>query len=405
MDLMARELGMDAAELRRRNYIPTASFPNHTIASGLTVDSGDYPLTHDAMIAAAGYDEFRREQAKRRASGDTKQIGIGLSCWTEMCGLAPSRVLHALKYVAGGWDAATIEMLPTGTVRVLIGVSPHGQGHVTTFSQIVADRLGVDIEAVEVLHGDTAVSSLGMDTYGSRSLSVGGVAVWQATEKVLDKARRIAAHQLEVDEQDLEFANGRFAVRGTDRGMTVPEAAFSAWTSHNLPDGVERTLTETAVYDPPNFSWPGGCHVAVVEVDTETGDTRLVRYVAVDEVGTVINPAIVDGQVHGGISQGVAQALFEEAVYDSSGNLVNGSLAGYLVPSAAELPSFELERISAPSPTNPMGVKGVGETGAIASTAAVMNAVVDALAPLGVEDVAMPASPERVWRAIQEARA
>ncbi len=253
-----------------------------------------------------------------------------------------------------------------------------------------------------MLHGDTAVSPLGMDTYGSRSLAVGGVALWHATEKVIAKARTIAAHQLEVSDDDLEYERGTFTVRGTDRTMTVAGAAFGAWTAHNLPDGMEPTLEATAVYDPPNFSWPGGCHIAVVEVDTETGDTRLVRYVAVDDVGTVINPTIVDGQVHGGIAQGVAQALFEEAVYDDAGNLVTGSMMNYLVPSAAELPSFELDRVSAPSPTNPMGVKGVGETGTIASAAAVMNAVVDALAPLGVTDIDMPASPERVWRALQE---
>jgi carbon-monoxide dehydrogenase large subunit len=318
-----------------------------------------------------------------------------------MCGLAPSRILGAIRYVAGGWDAATVRVLPTGTVQVMVGTSPHGQGHVTTFSQIVADRLGVGVEDVEVQHGDTAVSALGMDTYGSRSLAVGGVALWHAADKVIAKARRIAAHQLEVADEDLVEAGGRFTVQGTDRSMTVAEAAFQAWSAHNLPDGMEPMIEETAVYDPPNFSWPGGCHVAVVEVDVETGDTRLVRYVAVDEVGNVINPLIVDGQVHGGIAQGVAQALYEEAVYDEGGNLATGSMVNYLVPSAAELPSFEVDRVAAPSPTNPMGIKGVGETGTIASTAAVMNAVVDALQPFGVADVEMPASPERVLRAIE----
>jgi carbon-monoxide dehydrogenase large subunit len=268
-------------------------------------------------------------------------------------------------------------------------------------AQIVADRLGVPFENVEIVSGDTAVSPLGMDTYGSRSLAVGGVALWHATEKIIAKARRIASHQLEVADEDLEYAGGRFGVKGTDRGMTVGEAAFAAWTAHNLPDGMEPGLTETAVYDPPNFSWPGGCHIAVVEVDTETGDARLVRYVAVDDVGTVVNPMVVDGQVHGGIAQGVAAALYEEAVYDDAGNLTTGSMTSYLIPSAAELPSFEVDRVEAPSPTNPMGVKGVGETGTIASTVAVMNAVVDALTPFGVEDVELPASPERVLRAIK----
>ena len=398
MDALARKLGIDPVELRRRNFI--REFPN-TIASGLTMDSGNFDAALDRALDVLGYDAVRKEQADRNARGDTKRLGIGFSTYTEMCGLAPSRILGAVRYVAGGWDAATIRCMPTGTIQVLIGTSPHGQGHVTTFSQIVADKLGVPIDAVEVLHGDTAVSPLGMDTYGSRSLAVGGVALWNATEKVISKARKIAAHQLEVADEDLEEAGGRFTVKGTDRSMTVTETAFAAWTAHNLPDGMEPGLEETAVYDPPNFSWPGGCHVAVVEIDTETGDTRLVRYIAVDEVGNVINPAIVDGQVHGGIAQGVAAALYEEAVYDDSGNLVNGSMTGYLVPSAAELPSFELDRVAAPSPTNPMGVKGVGETGTIASTAAVMNAVVDGLQPFGVHDIEMPASPERVWNAIR----
>jgi carbon-monoxide dehydrogenase large subunit len=402
MDALARKVGKDPVEVRRLNFIK--QFPA-TLASGLEMDSGDFEGALDRALEVLGYDDLRREQAERADRGETKRLGIGFSTYTEMCGLAPSRILGAVRYVAGGWDAAQIRMMPTGTVQVIIGTSPHGQGHVTTFSQIVADRLGVDIDAVEVLHGDTAISPLGMDTYGSRSLAVGGVALWHASEKIIQKARKIAAHQLEVAEDDLEYAHGTFTVRGTDKTMTVAAAAFAAWTGHNLPEGMEPVLEATAVYDPPNFSWPGGCHVAVVEVDTETGDTRLVRYVAVDEIGNVINPTIVDGQVHGGIAQGVAQALYEEAVYDDSGNLVTGSMVNYLVPSAAELPSFELDRVAAPSPTNPMGVKGVGETGTIASSAAVMNAVVDALAPLGVKDIDMPATPEKVWRAIKEARA
>ena len=384
MDALARKLGLDPVELRRKNFI--RDFPK-TLASGLEVDSGDFAGALEQALEVLDYDAVRGEQHERLDRGETKRLGIGFSTYTEMCGLAPSRVLGAVRYVAGGWDAATIRLMPTGTVQLLIGTSPHGQGHVTTFSQIVAERLGVPIESVEVLHGDTAVSALGMDTYGSRSLSVGGVAVWNAAEKVIEKVRKIAAHQLEVAEEDLEYANGTFTVRGTDRTLSVGEAAFAAWTAHNLPDGMEPVIAETAVFDPPNFSWPGGCHVAVVEVDTETGDVRLVRYVAVDEVGTVINPTIVDGQVHGGIAQGVAAALYEEAIYDESGNLLNGSMTSYLVPTAAELPSFELGRVEAPSPTNPLGVKGVGETGTIAAGAAVMNAVVDALTPFGVQDV------------------
>jgi carbon-monoxide dehydrogenase large subunit len=399
VDTLAKRLDMDPVELRRKNFI--TEFPAG-IASGLEIDSGDFHASLDKALELVDYDGFRRDQAERRGRSDPKQIGIGFSTYVEMCGLAPSRILGAIRYGAGGWDAATVRCLPTGTVQVLIGTSPHGQGHVTTFSQIVADRLGVPIESVEVLHGDTTVIPLGMDTYGSRSLAVGGVALYHATEKVIAKAKKIVGHQLEVAEEDLEYEGGRFTVKGTDKSMTVTDAALSAWTAHNLPDGLEPGLEDTAVYDPPNFSWPAGCHIAVVEIDTETGDVDLVRYLAVDDVGTVINPMIVDGQVHGGIAQGVAQALYEEAIYDDEGNLSTGSMLSYLVPSAAELPNFEVERTECPSPTNPMGVKGVGETGTIASTAAVMNAVVDALSPYGVTDVEMPAKPEHVWRAMQE---
>jgi aerobic carbon-monoxide dehydrogenase large subunit len=401
VDALARELDKDPVEIRRLNFITEFPAP---LASGLEIDSGDFHASLDKALDMVDYEACRREQTERRDRGDARQIGIGLSTYVEMCGLAPSRILGAIRYGAGGWDAATVRCLPTGTVQVLIGTSPHGQGHVTTFSQIVADQLGVPIENVEVLHGDTTVIPLGMDTYGSRSLAVGGVALYHATEKVKAKARKIAAHQLEVAEDDLEYEGGRFTVKGTDKSMTVTDAALSAWTAHNLPDDTEPGLESTAVYDPPNFSWPAGCHIAVVEIDTETGAVDLTRYVAVDDVGTVINPMIVDGQVQGGIAQGVAQALYEEAVYDEEGNLVTGSMTNYLVPSAVELPNFELERTENPSPTNPMGVKGVGETGTIASPAAVMNAVVDALRPYGVTDIEMPAKPERVWTAIQEGK-
>jgi aerobic carbon-monoxide dehydrogenase large subunit len=399
VDALARRLDMDPVELRRKNFI--TEFPKE-LASGLTVDSGDFHGALDRALEMVDYESFRREQAERRERGDTKELGIGFSTYTEMCGLAPSRILGNLLYAAGGWDAATIRCLPTGTVQVFIGTSPHGQGHVTTFSQIVADRLGVPIDDVEVMHGDTSIMQLGLDTYGSRSLAVGGVALYHAAEKILAKARTLVAHKLECAEEDLDYAGGRFVVKGTDRAMTVTEAALHAFTAHDSPDGLEPGLEATFAYDPPNFSWPGGAHVAVVEVDTETGSVDLRRYVAVDEVGTVINPMIVDGMVHGGVAQGVGQALFEEAVYDDDGNLVTGSMVNYIVPSAAELIDIETDRVEAPSPTNPMGVKGVGETGTIASTAAVVNAAVDALSPYGVTDVAMPAKPETVWRAIQE---
>ncbi len=399
MDALARKLDMDPAELRRKNFI--REFP-HTLASGLEVDSGDYFGALDRALEIAGYEELRKEQADRRANGSTKELGIGFSTYNEMCGLAPSRILGAILYAAGGWDAATIRCLPTGSIQVFIGTSPHGQGHVTTFSQIVADRLGVPIEQVEIVHGDTSTMQLGLDTYGSRSLAVGGIALYNAAEKVIEKARRVVAHQLEVAEEDLGYEHGRFTVAGTDKSMTVQEAALQAFIAHNLPDGMEPGLEATFVYDPPNFSWPGGAHICVVDVDTETGEVDLLRYIAVDEIGNVINPQIVDGQIHGGVTQGIAQALWEEAIYDEDGNLTTPSMLSYLVPSAAETIDYELDRVNAPSPTNPLGVKGVGETGTIASTPAVMNAIVDALSPYGVRDIQMPAKPERVWRAIQE---
>jgi carbon-monoxide dehydrogenase large subunit len=401
VDALARKLEKDPVELRRLNFI--TEFPA-TIASGLTIDSGDYHASLDRALEILDYDAFRREQAERRERGDASQLGIGFSTYIEMCGLAPSRILGALRYAAGGWEAATIRCLPTGTVQVLTGTTPHGQSHDTTFAQVVADRLGVGYDEIEVLHGDTSVVPLGMDTYGSRSLAIGMAALCNAADKVVAKAQRIVAHALEVAGEDLEYEGGTFRVRGTDRTMTVKEAAFAAWHAHDLPEGLEPALEETAVYDPSNFSWPAGTHIAVVEVDTETGAADLVRYVAVDDVGNVINPQVVDGQVHGGIAQGVAQALWEEAVYDEGGSLLTGSFVNYLVPSAAELPTFELDRTVTPSPNHPLGAKGVGETGTIASTPAVVNAVVDALAAYGVTHIDMPATPERVWRAIQEAR-
>ena len=402
MDALADELGIDRLELRRRNFI--AEFPA-TIASGLTIDSGDYHASLDRLLEVLDLDAFRAEQQKRRDNGAAKQLGVGFSTYNEMCGLAPSRILGAIRYAAGGWEQATIRFLPTGSVQVITGTSPHGQGHETAWAQIAADRLGCDVNEVEVLHGDTSISHFGLDSYGSRSLAVGGVAVWHAGEKVIEKARRLAAHELEVSADDLEYANGAFTVKGSpDKERTLKALAFSAWHAHDLPDDMEPGLEGTATYDPPNFSWPGGAHAAVVEIDTETGDARLIRYVAVDDVGTVVNPLIVDGQVHGGITQGISAALYEEGSYDEDGNLQSTNLLTYLVPSAAELPSFELERTESASPTNPLGVKGVGETGTIAAAPAVIGAVVDALSHLGVKDIQMPATPERVWRAIQEAK-
>jgi carbon-monoxide dehydrogenase large subunit len=404
MDALARQVGVDGAEIRRRNYIRADQFPYQSSA-GLTYDSGDYAPTLDRALELVGHDAWRAEQRRRRDAGETRHIGIGIATYVEMCGLAPSRVLASLNYAAGGWEAATVRVLPTGTIQVVSGTTPHGQGHETCWSQIVADKLGVDPDAIEVLHSDTAVAPVGMDTYGSRSLPVGGVAVAMATDEVIAKARSIAAHQLECAEDDLELVDGELRVRGTPtKSMTLQAVAFEAFSAHDLPDGMEPNLSAQVTYDPPNFVFPFGTHVAVVEVDEDTGGIDLLDYAAVDDCGPQVNPMIVEGQLHGGIVQGVAQALWEEAVYDDEGNLRNASLMDYCVPSAAEVPSFKLDHTVTPSPTNPLGVKGIGEAGTIVSTPTVVNAVVDALAPFGITDIAMPAHPERVWSAIQAAR-
>ncbi|WP_405152234.1 xanthine dehydrogenase family protein molybdopterin-binding subunit [Sphaerisporangium sp. NBC_01403] len=402
MDELAAELSLDPIEVRRRNWIAHEEFPYTTIA-GLTYDSGNYEAATDKALSLFGYDKLRAEQADRRDRGDTVQLGIGVSTFTEMCGLAPSRVLGSLSYGAGGWEHASVRMLPTGKVEVVTGTSPHGQGHETAWSQIVADALSVPFEDVSVLHGDTSISHKGMDTYGSRSLVVGGVAVLQACDKVREKAKVIAAHLLEASADDIEFAGGSFKVRGTGSGRTIQEVALATFAAHDLPDGVEASLDSDATYDPDNFSFPHGTHLCAVEVDTETGATKIRSYVAVDDVGNVVNPLIVEGQVHGGLAQGIAQALFEEAVYDTEGNLLTTTMADYLLPSASDLPDFVTDRTETAATSNPLGVKGVGEAGTIASTPAVVNAIVDALRPYGVNDVRMPCSPERVWRAVQGA--
>jgi carbon-monoxide dehydrogenase large subunit len=406
MDELAVEVGLDPIEVRRRNWIEAAEFPFTTVA-GLTYDSGDYGAATDRALELFGYDELRREQARRRAENDPVQVGIGVSTYTEMCGLAPSRVLGSLRYGAGGWESASVRMLPTGKVEVVTGTSPHGQGHETAWSQIVADQLGVPFEDIEVLHGDTRTSYKGLDTYGSRSLAVGGIALYQACHKVVEKAKPIAAHMLECDPADVEFADGRFRVRGhpvdPEGGKSLADCALAVFAAHDLPDGIEPTLDADAVYDPTNFSFPHGTHLCAVEVDTRTGRVSIRSYVAVDDVGRVINPMIVEGQVHGGLAQGIAQALFEDAVYDDEGNLRTGTFVDYTMPSAADLPELVSDRTETPAPDHPLGTKGVGEAGTIASTPAVVNAVVDALRPYGVRDVAMPCTPERVWRALNSA--
>ncbi|HZD00127.1 MAG TPA: xanthine dehydrogenase family protein molybdopterin-binding subunit [Actinomycetes bacterium] len=405
MDALAHRVGRDPAEVRRMNFIPPFSEPTPN-PFGAMYDSGNYVAGLDKALRLADYEGLRREQAERRQRGDAKQLGIGLSTYIEACGSAPSRGFGAVNFAAGGWEAATIRCLPTGKVVVVTGTSPHGQGHETSWSQIAADALGVKFEDVEVLHGDTAISPQGLDTYGSRSLAAGGVAIQKAAEKVIAKARRIAAHELEVAEEDVEFADGALRVRGApDRAKTIPEIAFSAFLAHNLPDGVEPGLEETALFDPVNNTFPSGAHVCVVEVDTDTGLVEILKYVAVDDCGVIVNPIIAEGMVHGGVAQGIAEGLYEEATYDEEGNLTSGNMGAYRVPSAAELPSFVTDHVVTPSTSNPGGWKGVGEAGTIGSPPAVVNAVVDALAPLGVTNIGMPVSPERVWRAIQEARA
>ncbi|WP_067803693.1 xanthine dehydrogenase family protein molybdopterin-binding subunit [Actinomadura formosensis] len=401
MDELAAELDIDPIEVRRRNWIKHEEFPYETIA-GLTYDSGNYEAATDKALELFGYDKLRAEQADRRERQDPVQLGIGVSTFTEMCGLAPSRVLGSLSYGAGGWEHASVRVLASGKIEVITGASAHGQGHETAWAQITADRLGVPFEDVKVLHGDTAISHKGMDTYGSRSLAVGGVALFSACEKVVDKARKVAAHLLEASEQDLEFTGGRFSVRGVEQeGKTLQEVALAAFLAHDLPDGIEPSLDSEVTFDPENFSFPHGTHLCAAEVDTETGMVKIRKYVAVDDVGKVVNPLIVEGQVHGGLAQGIAQALYEEAVYDAEGNLTTTTMADYLIPSAMDLPTFTTDRTETPATSNPMGVKGVGEAGTIASTPAVVNAIVDALRPHGVTDVPMPCTPERVWRALR----
>jgi aerobic carbon-monoxide dehydrogenase large subunit len=404
MDALARRVGKDPAELRRMNLMAPFSEPTANVF-GAMYDSGNYQAGLDKALELAGYADLRREQAERRQRNDVKQLGIGLSTYIEACGSAPSRGFAAVNFAAGGWEAATIRCLPSGKVVLVTGTSPHGQGHETTWSQIVADALGVKFEDVEVLHGDTAVSAQGLDTYGSRSLAAGGVAVQKAAEKIVAKARKIAAHELEVAEEDIEFADGALRVRGApDKAKTIPEVAFSAFLAHNLPDGVEPGLEESALFDPVNNTFPSGAHVCVVEVDTETGQARIVKYVAVDDCGNIVNPMIVQGMVHGGVAQGIAEGLYEEATYDDNGALLTGNMASYRVPSAAELPSFVTDHVITPSTSNPGGWKGVGEAGTIGSPPAVVNAVIDALSPLGVTHIDMPVTPERVWRAIHAAK-
>ena len=403
LDQLAAELGLDPLEVRRRNFIPADAFPYET-ALGIVYDSGNYQATLDKLLEHVDYDAFRAEQERLRGEGIYR--GIGFSTYTEICGLAPSRVVGPSGFglQGGGWESALVRVHLTGTVTAFTGTSPHGQGHETGFAQIVADRLGVDPEQVEVIHGDTSQGPNGLDTYGSRSLAVGGEAIARAAEKVAEKAKAFVAHKLEAAPQDIELVDGRWIVRGSpDRGFTMAEVAGLAYIPEDIPEGMEPGLEEVAFYDPGNFVFPFGAHAAIVDVEADTGRVKVVRYVAVDDCGPAINPLLIDGQVHGGIVHGIGQALYEQVVYDEAGQLVTGTFVDYALPTAAELPSFETDRTETPSPVNSLGVKGVGEAGTIASSPAITNAVIDALRPLGVSYLNMPLTPMRVWSAIQEA--
>jgi carbon-monoxide dehydrogenase large subunit len=398
----AVEMGIDQAEIRRRNFI--TSFPYATPV-GLTYDTGNYEATLAAAIRIADVAGFpaRREEAKKRG----KLRGIGYSCYIEACGLAPSNIAGALGARAGLFEAGEVRVHPTGSVTIFTGSHSHGQGHETTFAQVVSERLGIPFENVDVVHGDTGRIPFGMGTYGSRSLSVGGTAIMKAIDKVVAKGKKIAAHLLEAADSDIVFENGNFKVAGTDKQVAFGQVAFAAYVPHNYPlDKLEPGLNETAFYDPTNFTYPAGSHICEVEVDPETGVTKVVNYVASDDFGNIVNPMIVEGQVHGGLAQGIGQALLEAAVYDTeSGQLLSGSYADYAMPRADDVPSFKVDTQVTPCTHNPLGVKGCGEAGAIGSPPAVISAIVDALKEFGVTDVQMPATPSRVWHTIQNARA
>ncbi len=403
LDQMAAELGMSPVEIRRKNFIPKEDFP-HAVATGVVYDSGDYDKTLDRLLEMVDLDAFRQEQEELRAKGTYR--GIGFSTYTEICGLAPSRITGpaGVGVQAGGWESAMVRVHNTGAVTAYTGASGHGQGHETAFAQIVADRLGVDPAVVEVVHGDTGLGPEGRNTYGSRSLAVGGEALAKCANKVAEKAKRIVAHHLEAAPEDIEVQAGKFAVKGSpDKGMTLAEVAGVTYV-YDIPDDMEPGLEETTFHDPENFVFPFGAHACIVDVDGETGKTKVVRYVAVDDCGNAINPLIINGQLHGGITHALGQALYERVHYDEDGQLVTGTFVDYALPTAAELPSFELDRTVTPSPVNSLGVKGVGEAGTIAASAAATNAVIDALRPLGVSYINMPLSPMRVWEAIQESQ-
>jgi carbon-monoxide dehydrogenase large subunit len=393
IDMVAQKLNLDPADVRRKNFIGGA-FP-HTTATGLTYDSGDYENTMEKALKLADYAGLRKQQAELRKQG--RYLGIGLSTYVEVCGMGPSAAMPA-----AGWDSAQIRVEPTGSITVLTGVSPHGQGEETTFAQIVADELGVPIDQVTVIHGDTDKVQYGVGTFGSRGTAVGGAALKLAIETIQAKAIKIAAHQWEANPDDLEYRDGKIGVKGDpSKSMTTAEAGFLAFMGDKLPPGLEPGLDATRRFEPPNFVFPFGTHVCVVEVDAQTGEVKVVKYLAVDDCGRLLNPMIAEGQVHGGIAQGLAQALFEEVVYDDNGQLLTGTLMDYAIPHAEQVPHYELDHTVTPTTVNPLGIKGIGEAGTIGSTPAVANAVIDALAPFGVAHIDMPLRPEKLWAAMQ----
>jgi carbon-monoxide dehydrogenase large subunit len=404
VEQLAHELGMDPLEVRRKNFIPKEDFPAE-VAIGIVYDSGDYHGSLDRLLENFDLDAFRAEQEQLRSKGVYR--GVGFSTWMEICGLAPSRVVgpSGVGLQAGFYESSVVRVHASGGVTVYTGTAPHGQGLDTSFAQIVADRLGITPDQVDVVHGDTDTGPFGLGTYGSRSLAVGGESIARSTAKVVEKAKKIAAHQLEAAPEDIELTDGKFAVKGSpDKGMTIAEIAGGAYIPENLPEGMEPGLEETTFYDPENFTFPFGAHACVVEVDAETGKVDVVRYVAVDDCGPAINPKLIDGQIHGGIVHAIGQALYERIHYDDDGQLVTGTFVDYALPSAADVPSMETDRTETPSPVNSLGVKGVGEAGTIAASPAIVNAVIDALRPLGVDYIDMPLSPQNVWATIQNAR-
>lgn len=401
LDVAAAQLGIDPAELRRRNFVAPDAFPFQT-AVALQYDSGNYEPALDKALQLIDYKARRAEQDAGRKNG--KYIGIGLSAYIEACGLAPSHIVGSLGAQAGLFESGVVRIHPTGKVTVLTGSHSHGQGHETTFSQIVAQELGCSIDDVEIVHGDTGRVPFGMGTYGSRSGAVGGAALYGSLQKVKEKGRLIAAHLLEAAPEDVDFAGGNYFVKGSpSKAKGFGEVALAAYLAHNLPPDMEPGLEATTFFNPSNFVFPFGVHIAIVEVDAETGQVQLQRYLAVDDFGNVINPMIVDGQLHGGIAQGAGQALWEGAQYDGNGQLLTGSMMNYGLPKAEFLPMFETDRTVTPSPVNPLGVKGAGEAGTIASTSAVANAVIDALSPFGITHLDMPLTPSRIWSAINSA--